>query len=552
MLTLPLRRSSLVRCPFAVRRSGGSLVRLLRRAPMAAVSATAVAAVLLVIAPAGTAWAQAPVLGSSQQAAGDSVLRLTRDEAVRMAVENNPDLAASRLDPAISEERVNAARAAYVPTLRTGIQRNSQLQPPTSLFSGSEGLETGVWSGTATVVQLMPWGGGTYEIGVDTSRTTTNSLIASLNPSLTARLQLGISQPLLRHFHIDAVRAQIDIAQRHRSIADTRLEESVIGTGADAERAYWSLVAALAQTDVQQRALDLALELERNNRARVDVGQSPPLDLVAARAEVAQRRENLIVARTRARQAEDQLRTLIIDPDRQDFWSVRLEPADRVPPVGPAPQVDTAVRRALAERTDLIRARREIEISETGISLARNETKPDLRLEANYLTDGAGGTRLLRTGGFPGVITGSEVTRYNDVLGQVLRFDYPAWTVGMTFSYPLGRSAAEANVARARIEKDQSAARLRSLEFTAVREVREAAWTMEQNQQRIETARLSRELAEQRLEAEQKRFEVGMSTSFLVIQAQRDLAVARNNELQAYLDYQLAVVAFETAQRIGR
>jgi outer membrane protein TolC len=506
----------------------------------------------MVLGGTSAAWAQEPVMAPPQSAPGDAVLRLTREEAVRMAVANNPDLSASRLDPAISQERVNAAKAAYVPTLETGMQRNSQLQPPTSLFFGSEGLETGLWSATATLFQLMPWGGGNYQIGVDTSRTTTNSLITSLNPSLNARLQLGVSQPLLRDFRIDTTRAQVDIAQRTLSIAETQLEETVVGTEASAERAYWSLVAALAQTDVQQRALDLALELERTNRARVDVGQSPPLDLVAARAEVAQRRENLIVARTRARQAEDLLRTLIVDPARQDFWSVRLEPADRVPPVGPPPNVDVAVRRALAERTDLVRVRREIEISETGISLAKSETRPDLRLEANYLADGAGGTRLLRTGGFPGTVVGSDVTSYSDVLGQVLKFDYPTWTVGMTFSYPLGKSAAEANLARARIEKDQSSARLRSLEFTAVREVREAAWTLEQNQQRIETARLSRELAEQRLDAEQKRFEVGMSTSFLVIQAQRDLAVAGNNELQAFLDYQLAVVAFETAQRIGR
>jgi outer membrane protein TolC len=398
----------------------------------------------------------------------------------------------------------------------------------------------------------MPWGGGNYQIGLDTSRTSTNSLISSFNPSLTARLQLAFSQPLLRDFEIDATRAQVDIALRNRSIADAQLQEETINTSADAERAYWSLVSATAQAEVQQRALDLALELERTNRARVDVGQSPPLDLVAARAEVAQRRENLIIARTTARQAEDQLRTLIVDPKRQDFWSVRLEPTDRVPPLRPAPDVDAAVRRALAERTDLFRARKEIEITETGIALAKSETKPDLRLQANYLTDAAGGTRLVRTGGFPGTIVGSEVTPYSDVLGQIFTQDYPTWTLGLTFSYPLGKSAAEANLARARIEKDQAAARVRSLETTAVREVREAAWRLEQNQQRIETARLSRELAEQRLDAEQKRFEVGMSTSFLVIQAQRDLAVARNNELQSFLDYQLAVVAFDTAQRVGR
>ncbi|MDQ3489044.1 MAG: efflux RND transporter permease subunit [Acidobacteriota bacterium] len=543
-----------------------SKIRLRRwRFSRAAAPATATLVALMILGGAGAAAAQAPAAGTatiagqqapaaapSQPVSAGAVLRVTRDEAVRMAVDNNPDLAGDRLDTAISQERLNAAKAAYVPTLQTGVSRNSQLQPPTSLFSGTEGLAIGGWSGTANIVQLMPWGGGNYLFGVDTSRTTTNNLISSLNPSVTARLQLGISQPLLRGFKIDATRAEVDIAQRNRSIADTQLEERVIDTGSSGERAYWSLVAARALTDVQQQALDLALELERTNRARVDVGQSPPLDLVAARAEVAQRRENLIVSRTQARQAEDRLRTLIVDPKRPDFWSVRLETADLVPAVGATPDVDAAVRRALAARTDLVRARKEIEIDETGISLARSDTRPDLRLEANYLTDGAGGTRILRTGGFPGTVIGSESTSYGNVLGQLLKFDYPTWTVGMTFSYPLGKSAAEANLARARIEKDQSTTRLRALEFTAVREVREAGWLVEQNQQRIETAQLSRELAEQRLDAEQRRFEVGMSTSFLVIQAQRDLAVARNNVLQAILDYQLAVVAFDTVQRIGR
>jgi len=137
------------------------------------------------------------------------------------------------------------------------------------------------------------------------------------------------------------------------------------------------------------------------------------------------------------------------------------------------------------------------------------------------------------------------------VLSQVFGADYPTWSLGFTLTYPVGKSVEEANLARARIERDQAAARLRQTELGAVREVRDAALRLEQNRQRIETAQLSRDLAEQRLDAEQKRFEVGMSTSFLVIQAQRDLAVARNNELQANLAYQLAAVAFETAQRAG-
>ena len=181
--------------------------------------------------------------------------------------------------------------------------------------------------------------------------------------------------------------------------------------------------------------------------------------------------------------------------------------------------------------------------------MSQSDTLPDLRVQASYLTDGAGGSRLIRTGGFPGTIVGTEDTPFGDVLGQVFTADYPTWTLGLTFSYPLGKSAAEANLARAKLERDQTTARLRSLELTAVRQVRDAAARLEQNLQRIETTRVGRELAEQRLDAEQRRFEVGMSTSFLVIQAQRDLAVARNNEMQALLDYQLAVVSFDAVQQ---
>jgi HAE1 family hydrophobic/amphiphilic exporter-1 len=479
---------------------------------------------------------------------GQKVLRLSRDETIKMAMQNNPDLAVSRYDPSIGDAQIAAARGAFMPTLQSGWLRNHQAQPSTNLFSGDTGITTNLWSSNVGLSQLLPWGGGTYTAGLDASRTSTNSLLTSLNPQLDAGLTLTLSQPLLRDFKIDNQRALLDTSKRNRELLGSRFRETSVNTGANAEVAYWSLVASIALVDVQQRSLDLALELERNNRARVDVGQSPPLDLVAARAEVAQRQENLIVARTLALQAEDVLRTIIIDPKNADYWTVRLEPVDRTPIVAPMPDVDAAVRRALAERTDLAQARTEIQINETNVSLSKSQTLPDLRVQASYLGDGAGGTRLIRDG-FLGPVIGSERTSFGSTLGQVLSADFPNWTLGMTFSYPLGNSTAEGNLARARLERDQAAARLRSNEVGAVREVRLAALRLEQNRQRVDTTRLARELAEQRLDAEQRRFEVGMSTSFLVIQAQRDLAIARNGELQALLDYQLAAIGFETAQQ---
>jgi HAE1 family hydrophobic/amphiphilic exporter-1 len=485
------------------------------------------------------------------QTPSTTTFKMTREDAIRLAVENNPDLAVARYDPQISQTQVAAAKGFFTPNVLSGVQRNSALDPPVNLFGSDQGTNTDFWSTNVGVNQQLPWGGGSYVFNWDSSRTTTDSLITSFNPALASSVQLAFSQPLLRDFKIDAPRAAVEVAKTNRLIADTQLREQLISTSADAERAYWLYVSALALVDVQQRSLDLALELERTNRARVNVGQSPPLDLVAAQAEAAQRRENLIVARTAARVSEDVLRTITLDSRRADFWTTHIEPADRSPVVGPPPDVDAAVRRALAERTDLDVARKEIHNTETTVKLTKTETLPDVRVQASYLTNGAGGDRLIRTGGFPGTIVGTESTSFGSVLGQVFTSDFPTWVVGLTFSYPIGQSTQEANFARARLERDQATARLHSLEVTAVRQIRDAAARVEQNQQRIETTKLGRELAEQRLDAEQKRFDVGMSTSFLVVQAQRDLAIARNNELQALLDYQLAVVAFETSQQTG-
>src|SRR6185436_553183 len=181
---------------------------------------------------------------------------------------------------------------------------------------------------------------------------------------------------------------------------------------------------------------------------------------------------------------------------------------------------------------DLQRARKDIQNAQVNEKYSGNQRLPDVRLNASYQASGLGGTQVLRSGGFPGTIVGpGTITPFGNVLDQLFSSDFPTWAVGVNVSYPIGRSSDEANYARAKLEHSQSQQRLKSAEARAILQVREAAWKIEMNAKRIETARASRELAEQRLDAERKRFEVGMSTSFLVIQAQRDLAQAKTNEL---------------------
>lgn len=497
-------------------------------------------AALLALAPT-VALAQAPA----------TPLSLSIDAAVTLALENNLDLKTDRLDPQIGDTRVAAASGLFKPTVSSTVNRSNQLQPPSSLLFPTS-TQTDVVTTNVGLNQRLPWFGTSYTVAWDTSHTDSNSFLNSFNPLLRSGFSASVSQPLLRDLFTDAARTNLALSRNNRTIADTRLQESVVRTTAAVKAAYWNLVAARANVVARQAALRLAEELVRVNKAKVDVGQSPPIDLVSAQAEVASNQEQRIVAETTVKQSEDRLRVLIFDAARRDVWNVALEPTD-TPPVGTAAvDLEAAVTNALRDRADLARARKDIENAGVALRLAGNQTLPDVRVNATYQASGLGGTQVLRSGGFPGTIIGpGQVVGFGTVLDQLFKSDYPTWAVGVSVSYPIGQSAEDASHARSRLEAQQAEQRMKSAEGRVIQQVRDAAWKVEMNARRVETARAVRELGEQRRDVEQRRFEVGMSTSFLVIQAQRDLAQATQNELSAVLAYDLSLVDFEAVQQAG-
>jgi outer membrane protein len=493
-----------------------------------------------------TIWA---AIGATADA--QSPLRLTVDEAVKMAIDHNVDLAAARIDPQISDTSLAAAVGVFRPNLTTSFARDNQLQAPAS-FLTPIATRTDVVTSTVGLAQTLPWFGTSYSLAWNAAHTDSNSFLNSFNPILQSGLSLGVSQPLVRDLAIDRARQQVAASRIDRDVADTKVREALVQTAASVKSAYWNLVSARANVGARQSALDLAEELVRVNQARVDVGQSPPLDLVAAQAEVAADREQVILAETTVKRIEDQLRRLIFDTSDRSVWSVELEPVD-APPLGVAsPDLDTAITHALRDRADLERSRKSIENAQLSVKFAGNQRLPDVRLNASYVANGLGGTEVVRTGGFPGTIVGpGSAIGFGSVLNQLFGSDYPTWSVGVSINYPIGQATEEANYARARLEHKQSEERLTSAASRVVQQVRDAWRLIEMNAKRIDTTRAARELADQRLDAERKRFDVGMSTSFLIIQAQRDLAQAKTNELSAILAYDLALVDFEAVQQAG-
>jgi outer membrane protein TolC len=492
--------------------------------------------------------AATPASAQEKKVPDVEAVQLTVDEAVRRAIENNPDLAIVKLSTEAAAARVGESRTAYTPVFSSTLGRSANATPPSNFLLGDRGVNVNDWFSSTGVRQRLPWGAGTWSISWDTARTTTNSPLTSFDPSLQSGVEVAFSQPLLKDRSIDAARYQYVIAKRDQQNSELRFRESAVQTVAAVKQAYWTLKAALANVVVQERSLALAEELARQNKIRVDAGQIPPLDEVQAEAEVADRRENLIRARTTAEDAEDRLRRLIVNPADASFWRARLEPADEPPPPGALPDVDAAVTNALTNRHDLARAGHELENAKTGVDFLRNQRLPDVRLETSYRGSGLAGTQLLRTGTFPGVVVGTRDRGFADALGQAFTYDYPTWSFGVTVSYPIGHSYEDANLARAQVEERQAAQRIASLRLDAIETVRQAARQIRSTAERVDAARAASKLAQERLDAEQRRYDVGLSTTFLVTQAQRDLLQAEVNLLQTTLDYESSLVNFEAVQ----
>jgi len=235
----------------------------------------------------------------------------------------------------------------------------------------------------------------------------------------------------------------------------------------------------------------------------------------------------------------------VFDPMMPDFWNVRIEPSE-LPPFQPTNvDVDGAVRNALERRTDLAQTKRSMEASEINIRFFRNQTLPDVQGNINYGLAALGGTRL------PNQFDPLALQKsYGSVLRDLFALNSPSWTASLNITYPIGTSQADANLARTRLQYSQSQTRLKNQQLQVATQVRQQARNVQTNQQRVQSTRASRQLAERKLEAEQRKFQAGTSTSFLVFQSQRDLSQARNNELRAILDYNQSVVDFETVQEV--
>ena len=402
---------------------------------------------------------------------------------------------------------------------------------------------------SGTSVQFITGGG----------RSTTTSLTNLYNPSVSTFLAVGFTQPLLNGFGRRANSVQIRIAQNDLKVAASVFRQQVITTVSQVLNLYWDYVAFQENVRVAEQALTLAQKLLSDNKRQVEIGTLAPIEVVRAESEVAARTQDLIIAQTNLQQQAELIKTALSKQVDPELASAKIVTENKLPEprVDDVPPVEEALRLAAANRPELEQLDRKLVDQDYTIKARRNSLLPSLNLFATYIGSGLSGNRadcpvgasafgsrcVDSTGASVpplGIISGGA----GDALGQTWRGNFPDYSFGMTLSIPIRNRAAQADAARALLERRQLETQVQQTKNKVAQDVRNAEIAVIQAKAQIQAAQKAVKLAEQTLDAEQKKFQLGESTVFLVIQAQRDLATAEGNQVRARSTYSKALTQF--------
>lgn len=503
----------------------------------------------------GSTWITEPVVPELDIADGQLLLDL--DEAVAVALKNNLGLLVQRYQRSQSLFRIDQEYGIYDLVLTVNSNVNSDSRPSASQLDGALVTENETMTGNVELRQPIS-SGGDFTINFDNNRFTSNSRFSDINPSLRSSLTVAFNQPLLRNRGKRVTERNLAVARLNSDISLDDLEVQVVDTVQTVAIGYWALVEALEQLKVAEESLALAEELHEMNRIQIEVGTLAPLELVQSEAGIATREEEIITVQAQIQDAADELRRLL-NLDETSFWDLEIVPT--TPPEISRVLIDleASLNWALDRRAEIDRQELQIESLEIDSVFLKNQRRPDLDLSVSYGRNALGGERMTcERPGEPSIADlfspcPEEYVRvdsldyfstlgqfYSGILGQV----FEGWNVGLNLTKPLQNRSAKAQSRIAQLAVDQGRVELQDLMLTIRTEVRTAARGVETAGKQIDSARVSRELAEKNLDAAQKRYENGLWTSFQVLEIQEDLTAARSREVAAITGYRRALLSY--------
>ncbi len=476
---------------------------------------------------------------------------LSLKQAIEMAVERNLDVMFERVNPLIKQQDIRNEKSRFDPSYYLKSNFEKTIKPTGTDLAGTPTAvnknfrwDTGFKGEIAT--------GTDYSLDFTNIRQKTNSSFTNLNPSYTSEIKLNITQPLLKDFGLSVNKTNIVIANNNRTKSVHKLKDSIIRVVSDVEETYWDLVYSRNDLRVKELSLKRADDFLERTQKQVDVGTLAPIDIVQAEAEVAARKEGVIVAETNIRNAEDRLKQLINIVDAEG-WDVQIIPLDK-PQFKAIPiDLNVTIQTALSKRPDISQAKISLENSIISKKFAKNQLLPTLNFVGSFAINGLSGQKRPSSFGAqdPTVVFDRSDNplgeSYEETLQRIGTGNYYSWLVGIELDIPLGNRAAKSRYVKSSLENEQAVINLNNTRQKAIVDIRTAVRNVQTNIKRINTTTKASELAREKLEAEEKKYEVGMSTAHDVLEFQEDVATAESNKLKAIIDYNKSLVSLDKA-----
>ncbi len=435
----------------------------------------------------------------------------------------------------------------YDPQLNASLNINHAVFPlSNTVTTGVAGFAQNSGIANFNYQQAFPIG-ASLRVDFENSRTTNNSLFSTLVPEIRSNFRVTLRQRLLSGFGPGPNTRFIRIARNNREISDIAFRNQVIATVTQIQNIYWDLVNAFEDVRVRQRALALAEKTLNDNREQVRIGTLAPIEVARAESEVANRNQDLILAQTTLQLQQLLMKNAITRNLKDDpvLADAEVLPTDTmtIPENEPVVPIQDLVNDAMNHRPELAQARIDLTNREISRKASANALLPQVDLIGWY---GASGLAGVQNPLNPDLAPGSIVrTGFSSAFSRLFDHDFPDYAVGFNVSIPIRNRAAQADQIRSELEFRQAQMRLQQLQNQIAIEVRNAQFTVQQGRARVEAARTARNLAQNNLEIEQKRHQLGASTSFQVLQAQRDLAQAESLLVTAMSAYEKARVELD-------
>lgn len=459
-------------------------------------------------------------------------------EAISIALENNLQIKIEKITLNSFENNIRASKGIFDPLLSADAQISSTKSPSAWQLQGAEIYESKRRNFNLNLSQYLPTG-GTFSVDWTNSRSETNSLFYYVNPSYNSGFTLSVSQPILKNFGLQmAKKNEIKAIYNFNSNLSTfinRIESKV----KEVEEAYWDLYYYYNDLKVKEEALNLAKEFLSITKRRIDVGLEAPLNIYSAEVGVATREEAIIQAKSLFELAQDRLRQLLHLEKNQ--WDEAVIISDE-PEVEEIEANKGDFETALNKRKEILNLKWQKELLEFSLKEAKNNLLPDLNFIASYGYSGLGGTYVIRdsSGNIIEIIPGG----WSDALDQIKEMDYPSWSFGFSFKYPIGNRTMKENLKNAELSLESLKFQEEQLKEIIFSEIREAQRNLKAAKMSLEAAKVSKTMAEKNLEAERKRYENGLSTNYQLLLVQKDLSEAQSREIYAKIAYKKAQINY--------